>query len=678
MSSVQAVPHRPANQIGLYGFASLPPEAEKKTAQLEDRVIDWHKCLAGARTLTSLSTEDLDGVDCIIVDIRHDASKVLYECREAALKRPIIVIADCDQLFEEDYPYGTHVSDVTSLDELGRSVFWHRVDLAVRAYHTPLSIDDTTSPVYSVFKSIADQTSDWILIKDLQHRFVVAGEHFAATAGTPLDAIIGCDDLEIGSSREAVLGNAETGDIGFWAQDDEVTNSARATVEENSEWFLYSRMARYRRTYRVPLKNPAGQVFALLVCSQDITEQVRNEELLNERTSMLDQVTGEKKQAEISRKLAEDAVRAKTRFLAAASHDLRQPLHAVGLFLDSLEKRVEGREERYLVHQIKQSCTALGNLFNSCLDISRLDAGVVERRLEHFSAATFLETLNEEFRRQAHEKSLDYRLTVDTSVIYSDQVLLARIVRNLLSNAIQNTDSGYLYIECRQAESCVEMSVIDTGRGIAPEESEQVFSEFHQVNSSDAQNGHGLGLGLSIVKRLCDLLDIKIMLESALGQGACFTLSIPTGHVMKVAQVDEPVLSMILPEELVVLIVDDDQSIRSGMQVLLESYGCQTLCAADTDDALRLLKAQGSVPDIIVADYHLSMNKTGTQAILDLREYLAESVPAILVTGDTSTDSVREATVHDLPILYKPVDSDELLATINTEVRRIRASTRDS
>lgn len=671
-SRTQVVPEKTIFQLGFYALAPLRSGTDKTSTQTTDTARHLDDLLANARVLTSLLEDDLDGVQCVVVDIRQDAARVLHECREASTIRPIIAIVDCDQPFADDYPYGTHVSDLTSWQELGKSIFWHRVDKAVRAYEMPLSVDDTTNPVYKVFKAIADQTSDWILIKDLQHRFVVAGEHFAATAGVPLDRIIGFDDLEIGSSTEAVLGNPETGEIGFWEQDDAVTSSAKATVEENSEWLLYSPKARYRRTYRVPLKNPAGRVFALLVCSQDITEQLSNAKLLNERTIMLDQVTGEKKQAEISRKIAEDAVAAKTRFLAAASHDLRQPLHAVGLFLDSLEKRIEGREENYLVQQIKQSCSVLGTLFNSCLDISRLDAGVVERNLEHFSASNFLEKLNEEFRRQAREKNLDYRLTVDDSVMHSDQVLLARIVRNLLNNAIQNTDSGYLAIECREANSCIEMSVIDTGRGIAPEELERVFNEFHQINSSDAQRGHGLGLGLSIVKRLCDLLDIKIMLESTVGHGTRFTLSVPIGQLSTVAASDEPAMPMNLPERLLVLIVDDDRSIRFGMEVLLESYGCKTLCAAGIDDAIQLLDSCNAMPDIIVADYHLSSNRTGTQAILDLRAHLTAGIPAILVTGDTSMDSERDAAVHELPILHKPVDSDELLATINNAVRRRR------
>lgn len=620
-------------------------------------------------TLTTLNEDELSGIQCIIVDIRQDASTTLTDCRSVALRIPVIVVVNLEQQFAQGYPFGTYVSDLTTPSELGSSVFWHRVARAVKAYDTPLAIEDASSPVYAVFKAIADQTSDWILIKDLDHRFIVAGEHFAATAGLSIEQVIGRDDLEIGSSPDLVNGSPQTGGVGFWAMDKAVTDSAQATIEENPKWSLYSSTARYRRTYRVPLKNPAGRVFALLVCSQDITEQVGNEHLLAERTTMLAQVTEEKRRAQKNHQIAVDAVEAKTRFFASASHDLRQPLHAIGLFLDSLDKRIVGTDNHSLVLQIKQSCSSLTTLFNSCLDISRLDAGVVDKNIEHFSALSFLEALNDEFRRQAREKSLDYRLSVDDSVFLSDQILLARIVRNLLNNAIQNTDKGYLAIECHCNDSHVLLSVVDSGSGIANEELERVFNEFHQINPTQARRSRGLGLGLSIVQRLCDQLGIGVSLESTLGCGSRFTLSVPAGRLENIVP-DEGSKDISLPHSLVALVVEDDQYIRLGMEVLLESYGAKTICAADTECAIKLLASRTVVPDVIVADYHLSPHVTGIQAIRDIRKHLGVAVPALLVTGDTSADSIRDAARCDLPVLHKPVDSDELLATINEQVRR--------
>ena len=624
--------------------------------------------LLNSRALHLTADDPLKGIDCVIADMRDSAEQVMRNCKSMAAACPVIVLVNPDQEFVHGYPFGTYVTDVTTTDELGKAVFWHRVERAVRSYEQPLSVEDANNPIVKIFRAIADQASDWIIIKDLQHRFMVAGENFATSAGAPIDDIIGKNDLEIGSSVAAVMGDRDTGSPGFWAQDDAVTNSGIASVEENPDWWLYSSDARYRRTYRVPLKNAAGTVYALLVCSQDITDQQRNEQLLKERTSMLEQVTAEKQRAEVNRQIAEDAVAAKTRFLASASHDLRQPLHAMGLFLDSLDRRLLGSEEHHLVQQIKQSCSSLGTLFNSCLDISRLDAGVVERHLEHVSAAAFLDCLDEEFRRQTREKSLDYRLTVDDSVIYSDQMLLTRIVRNLLNNAVQNTEQGFLSIECQRAGARVNLSVVDSGSGIAAEELERVYTEFHQINKNDARRGRGLGLGLSIVKRLCELLEIKISLDSQPGVGTRFTLSIPAGELGNI-EYGQNVQQVRLPEDLIVLIVDDDHYIRYGMEVLLESFGCQTVCAADAKSAVAALQADKVVPDIIVADYHLSLVATGTQAIAEVRRFLGETVPAVLVTGDTAPQIERNAASHDVYVLHKPVDSNELLAAIYNGVR---------
>ena len=425
--------------------------------------------------------------------------------------------------------------------------------------------------------------------------------------------------------------------------------------------------ARYRKTYRVPLKNPAGRVFALLVCSQDTTEQINNEHLLAERTRMLAQVTEDKKEADTSRRIAEEAVAAKTRFLAAASHDLRQPLHAMGLFLDSLEKRVVGSNEQHLVQQIKQSCTSLRALFNSCLDISRLDAGVVECYLEHLDASVFLQSLNEEFEGQAQEKSLQYQSDADDAVFISDKVLLTRIVRNLFNNAVQNTKEGHIQIRCRRDGGHVDLSVIDTGRGIAEEELRRVFSEFHQVHAEDSSREGGLGLGLSIVERLCQLLDIEVSLNSQLGVGSRFTLSIPAGQRDRISA-PTPTQAVSISDQLAVLILEDDQHIRYALEVLLQSHGCQTLCAANVQVAMDVLNDSKIVPDILLADYNLNGNMTGIRAILDLRHFLGREIPALLVTGNTSTDSEREAASHNLPVLYKPVESEKLIAAINAEV----------
>lgn len=627
------------------------------------------------RQLYSLAPEETDGIHCIVIDLRYSAKSVLSLCCDISAKIPVIGLVRSDQIFDDDYPYGTHVSDLTTIEDYGGAVFRQRVKQAIEHYRVPISIKDVKSPVYAVIQEITNQASEWILLKDLDHRFIVVGEQFAEVSGVSISDIIGRDDLEIGGGKNEIVGNPIRGKRGFWCRDDEVTSNGISTVEYNTNWKLYSPDARHRKTHRVALKNPADEVYGLLVCSRDVTEQVANSQLLSERTMMLKQVMEEKGRADHNRQIAEEAVEAKTLFMAAASHDLRQPLHAIGLFLDSLDKRLAGTAEQHLVQQIKQSCSSLGSLVAGCLDVSKLDAGAVTRDMKHWVAADLLSTFTEEFSYLAAEKSLEYNLIVDDSILYSDRDLLSRIVRNLFTNALQNTQHGCITIKCQQRGSNIQLSVLDSGRGIAIDELDRVFQEFHQIDTRESRQGRGLGLGLSIVKRLSYLLDIDVELESEQGKGSCFVLSIPKGLAENVHSLPEEE-TVSTPNELCVLIIEDDLRVLNGMEVFLESYGWQILSAQNLQSALALLDSGIPLPNIIVADYHLAGDSTGIEAIQACRKKMGAQVPALLVTGDTSLHSTREATRFQLPVLHKPVNTDELLASIKKEVCRSRAENR--
>lgn len=601
------------------------------------------------------------------MDARTDAEKTLRSVTEWSQLVPLIALVDLDQAFAPEYPYGCYLQDHTTVAELGSPLFELKLRQARSAYFKPLQEAHTGSPHYALFQEVVDHSSDWVLVKDLDHRFLLASQDFARTAGFAIEELIGMDDLEIGTSPEHVYGNSEKNWQGFWPQDDAVTSSGQIAVEENPHWDLYSNQARYRRTIRAPLRNHRGDIYGLLVCSQDVTEHKRNESLLEERTEMLAQVTDEKRRSEINRQRAEEAVAAKTKFLAAASHDLRQPLHAIGLFLDILNTQTEGKPEQQLVRQIQQSCNTLNNLFNGCLDISRLDAGVVERTDEDFRLPTFLNGLHHELMQQAREKGLQYIYTCDDSVVRSDSMLLGRIFRNLANNAIQNTDSGAISVTGSSQGDAVTLAITDTGKGIPEGERNRIFSEFHQVDSEDAKMGRGLGLGLAIVKRLCELLAIDISLESTVGQGSTFTLRIPHGLADNIVDPEEASTTLTL-DGTQVLIIDDDRYIRHGMETLLQACGCQTISAADTSLAMTRLRQRNITPSIIVADYHLSNGRRGTAAIREIRDLFGQNIPAVLVTGDTTADSEKEAARHELHILHKPVSSDLLLSTIASSI----------
>jgi len=365
--------------------------------------------------------------------------------------------------------------------------------------------------------------------------------------------------------------------------------------------------------------------------------------------------------------LAEEAVSARNKFIAAASHDLRQPLHAMGLFLDVLESRLEGSDNLALMQRVKQSCASLSGLFNSLLDISRLDAGVVEKDCENIPTVRLLANLHDEFRHQAEAKQLEYIDSADSSVLYSDYMLLSRVVRNLVNNAIDNTSSGCVTVSCQRSMGSVLLSVGDTGRGIPEEERALIFTEFHQIDAQVAERGKGVGLGLAIVKRLCDLLDIEISLQSTTGQGSCFMLRIPLGSASDVPQV-QPASGTVSLAGVRILVIDDEAVIRDAMQALLQSHSCVTFTAEDADTAIEVLVSAAVQPDVIIADYQLAHGKTGDSAIARVRSHFQSTIPALLVTGDTANASMQSLTRQGLPTIHKPVDPQMLISTIADEL----------
>lgn len=615
------------------------------------------------RFITELSHGAVDGCDALLVDIRFDQQQILSRLATLNLRLPLIVVVGADHDFSSGYPHGCAIGALVSQVEIGSTTFWQRVREAIDNFSAPMQLSTFNTPIFAALQSLVDNTSDWIFIKDLDHRFLLASEAFAAEAGFTIEQIIGMNDLELGNSPTEVFGDPATGWKGFWPQDDEVTSSGKISIEDNPNWTLYSDTPRYKRTLRVPLSNEKGVVYGLLVITQDITEQKQNEVMLRERTEMLARVTSEKKKADENRRVAEEAVNAKNKFLAAASHDLRQPLHAMGLFLDVLESRLNGSDNLALMQRVKQSCASLNSLFNSLLDISRLDAGVVEKNCEDIPSARLLSSLREEFRHQAIEKNLEYIDNVDSSVMYSDFTLISRVVRNLVINAIDNTESGCITVTCQQSNANVLLSVGDTGFGIPPEERALIFTEFHQIDSQVAEKGRGLGLGLAIVKRLCDLLDIEISLQSTLGKGSCFLLRIPVGDASSIESTHESSRPVNL-SGINVLVVDDERVIREGMEAVLQSYDCLTITAGSLDETLQLLDEAESIPDIVVADYQLARNVTGVDVIDAIRDRLGRQVPALLVTGDTGRERLQVAADRDLPIVHKPVDPDLLLSAI--------------
>ena len=379
---------------------------------------------------------------------------------------------------------------------------------------------------------------------------------------------------------------------------------------------------------------------------------------------MLDRVTEEKRNAEQHRLTAEKAVGAKNKFLAAASHDLRQPLHALGLFLAVLERRITNNRDQEVLHKIRQSSESLNSLFNSLLDISRLDAGVVEVSLETFLISDLLINIRDEFVQLGQTKSLQVSVEITNIIVHTDRILVGRILRNLLQNAITYTETGCVSVRSRELNGHLILDVNDTGPGIPESQHESIFSEYYQLNSELSQSSKGLGLGLAIVRKMAQLLGTDVQLNSIVGKGSCFSVSVPLGKLSDVIDSDTPMQGHHLAG-LKVLLIDDEPDIRQALSLFLDAFQCHTFCAESAEQAIQAIDSIQMHPDIMIVDYQLLRGNTGDAAIEYIRDHYQRDIPAIIVTGDTSNERLLDSRQTGYRLLHKPVDINELIKTIS-------------
>lgn len=360
------------------------------------------------------------------------------------------------------------------------------------------------------------------------------------------------------------------------------------------------------------------------------------------------------------KRIADRAMVAKSNFLAAASHDLRQPLHALGLFISALRSREEDPEKMRIIDDMTKSADALNGLFNSLLDVSRLDAEIIEFNPVHMHASTIFDALRAQFEQQAMRKNVNLSIRSGDHVLYCDVILLERVLRNLLSNAVQYTGSGSITMYC---DNCPEgnkrITLEDTGIGIPDEFAEDVFSEYYQLNNPARDRSKGLGLGLSIVRRLCDLMDVNLHMSSEEDKGTVFRLVVPSGDPSKTLEQSLPSIGK-LEQGRRVLVIDDEKQVLQSMRHMLQGWGCEVLLAESARDALRVLALNEVTPDIIISDYRLAENLNGVDAVAAVRESVDVCIPAIVVTGDTSPARLKEVKETGLQLLHKPVLPEDL------------------
>lgn len=368
---------------------------------------------------------------------------------------------------------------------------------------------------------------------------------------------------------------------------------------------------------------------------------------------------------------AENASFSKTRFLAAASHDLRQPMHALGLFIGELQATVNNENQRKIVMKVEESVDAMSGLLNSLLDISKLDAGLITPQLVEFNINVTLDRIAHDFSAIAASKSIKLRVLPCSRTIFSDPVLLERILVNLLSNALRYTPlGGHVLLGCRKRGDCLRIEVRDNGIGIPLDEQQNIFLEFVQLANKERDRSLGLGLGLAIVERLSRLLQHTISVRSNVAMGAMFTIEIPlASSSSKFPEINQgsaeahPIASVGLDKEFhpKILVVDDDPLVRSSTQGILSSWGYQVYLAATLNEVRSKYRLQSF--DLVICDFRLP-DGTGLEVVNFIAAHQKKFTPCILISGDTSPDILKKVTESGFNLLSKPVRPAKLRSLI--------------
>lgn len=417
--------------------------------------------------------------------------------------------------------------------------------------------------------------------------------------------------------------------------------------------------------YDAPLTNADGQLIGLLCTGQDITERRRAEEALRQSHEQLEQHVHERTiDLEQAKKQAEQADMAKSRFLAAASHDLRQPLQTISMYLSVLSReKNQTTAQQDIYEKIHTSLDTINKLLNALLDISRLVTGAIIPDKKDFPLRDLMEWVISDNKPQAEEKGLWLEYVLCDSIVHSDPLLFERIIDNFVSNAIRYTERGGVTIKCQPEIDRTVISVTDTGIGIPADELPKIFEEYYQLDNPMRDRHKGLGLGLSIAKHIAELLGHRLDVRSTPGQGSTFSIEIPLGRpAVKKPESSRAISTVDNAVQPVILLVENDEAVADATIMLLKTADMHVHWATCADDAITHV-TDGVNPDVLICDYRLPGGK-GTEVIRRIRRAASRTVPAMLLTGDTSLKSSELAGIADCTMLHKPVDGDRLITLI--------------
>jgi len=403
--------------------------------------------------------------------------------------------------------------------------------------------------------------------------------------------------------------------------------------------------ARAVRGYLVPDRGADGGVHGVFSFTTDITRERETEAALRR-----------------AHREAMEAMRAKSQFLAAASHDLRQPLHAMALFITALARRVKDPEGIEIVDSLRIAVDSMRAMFAALVDISKLDAGAMVPAPKDFPVADVLAKMRADFAAPAEANAIDFDVVESTATVRTDPVLLESMLRNLVHNAVKFTKQGKVLIGCRRRGRSLRIDVIDTAGGIAADQLRNIFDEFRRLQPGRKTGTEGLGLGLAIVHRLSTLLELPVTVHSQVGRGTRFSIEVPLAETAAAAKTAAPEAAIRAGAK--VLAVDDDEMVRGAVARILEDWGCTVETAGSPADALARIDLDGFRPDLLLVDYNLGTPMDGLQLVETIGSHLPKRPPAILITGATDAEAIRRFEASGHAWLSKPVDSAQLRRTV--------------
>jgi two-component system CheB/CheR fusion protein len=490
----------------------------------------------------------------------------------------------------------------------------------------------------SYSESIIDTIGQPLVVLDAELRVISASRSFYVTF------LLGPGET-VGRRLDRV-GNGGLDNAALRGFLDRLTRGERAIEEHPIDVDLPVGGARRLLVNALEIRDDSPGGRKILVTIDDVTERMRISEALEE-----------------ARRTAEQANLGKSRFLAAASHDLRQPLQTLSLVRGILAKRVKDETGTRLIAKLEETLGAMSGMLNTLLDINQLEAGIVHPEVIEFPIGTVLDRLRTEFAYHVTTKQLEWRVVANSLAVRSDPRLLEQMLRNLLANAVKYTEQGKVLLGCRRRGDKLRIEVWDTGIGIPAEQLEVIFEEFRQLDNAARERHRGLGLGLSIVRRVGDLLEHRITVRSWPGRGSVFAVTVQlSADEQRPRGAGERAASKGLTGA--ILIVEDDPTVREMLGMLFEDEGHRTTAVASANEALELAARAMFLPDVIIADYNLPGDMTGAEVIARLREKWRRDIPAIILTGDISSDTLSKIAVAGCVHLSKPAEPEILTQEI--------------